>query len=205
MKKPNRPAHLKPAQKLMINREGVIDQASLRLSPNKNRRPQAVTIDLVVIHGISLPAGKFGSGAISQLFLNRLDCSSTSDFASLDGLKVSAHLLIDRLGYLTQYVPFTERAWHAGESTWQEEENCNDFAVGIELEGTDDTAYSPAQYDCLIKVLTTLITEYPAITPQRIVGHNQIAPLRKTDPGPAFNWPALHRRLDAKEADYQAT
>ncbi len=190
---------------LLINPNGVIEQASLKLSPNRDSWPDQTTINLVVIHGISLPAGIFGGEAITQLFLNQLDCSADSEFSPLDGLRVSSHLLIDRYGQLTQFVPFTERAWHAGRSTWQGQPNCNDFALGIELEGADRVAYTPCQYNRLIAVLIELMATNPAITEQRIVGHSQIAPGRKTDPGPAFNWPALQRRLRAEKATLQAT
>ena len=195
MNKRHREAHLNNSPALLIDSEGLLDQARLQLSPNRDLRPQSATIDLAVIHGISLPAGKFGGEAISELFLNQLDCSAQSNFASLSGLRVSAHLLINRRGQLTQYVPFIERAWHAGQSTWQGRENCNDFALGIELEGTDEVAYTPVQYDRLVEVLALLITTYPNITTQRVTGHSDISPDRKTDPGPAFNWPALRRRL----------
>ena len=202
--KRNRETRLNKSPPLSINPDGLLNLARLQLSPNRDSRPESATLDLVVIHGISLPAGKFGGAAISQLFLNQLDCSAKTNFAALNGLRVSAHLLIDRHGQLTQYVPFTERAWHAGQSSWQGRENCNDFALGIELEGSDEIAYTPAQYDRLVEVLALLITAYPGITARHITGHSMIAPGRKTDPGPAFNWPALRRRLAAL-GEYQAT
>ncbi len=163
-------------------------------SPNFNQRPADVTIDLVVIHGISLPAGEFGGAAVEELFLNRLDCSQPP-FESLDGVRVSAHLFINRKGEVTQFVPYSCRAWHAGKSEWLQQPDCNDYSIGIELEGSDRVAYTPRQYDALIDVLRGLMIRYPQIEPARIVGHADIAPERKSDPGPAFNWPALRRRL----------
>jgi len=165
-------------------------------SSNCNNRPTDTEINLIVLHGISLPAGEFGGGVIHELFLNRLDCSGSPLLASLRGIEVSAHLLIDRTGEVTQFVPFSRRAWHAGKSVWGEREACNDYSIGIEMEGADNFAYTPRQYDRLVETLIWLMRRYPQITPARVVGHFEVASGRKTDPGPAFNWAALRRRLE---------
>lgn len=156
-------------------------------SPNCNERPEG-EISLLVIHNISLPPGQFGGGQIEALFTNRLDWDAHPFFTEIRGLEVSAHLLIDRAGTLTQFVPFDRRAWHAGRSCFQGREACNDFSIGIELEGTDELPYTERQYERLIQVTRALLNTYPDLTPERIVGHCQIAPGRKTDPGPAFDW-----------------
>jgi len=164
-------------------------------SPNCDDRPQGVEIELLVIHGISLPPGEFGTPCIEQLFCNALDHNAHPCFAQLQGLQVSAHLLINRQGRVVQFVPFDKRAWHAGRSAFNGRENCNDFSIGIELEGTDDIAYQPAQYDTLVQVITVLQQAWPRLTPETIRGHCHIAPGRKTDPGAAFDWEQLYARL----------
>lgn len=166
-------------------------------SPNYNLRPERSEIELIVLHNISLPAGSFGSGNIEALFTNCLDCHCHPQFADLEGVQVSAHLLIDRHGEVTQFVPFDKRAWHAGASEYCGRENCNDFSIGIELEGTDETPYTESQYNKLVDVVSGLIATYPSLSKQTIVGHSDIAPGRKTDPGPAFDWDDFHRRLAA--------
>lgn len=163
-------------------------------SPNQDLRPAGET-SLLVIHCISLPPGEFGGGFIDQLFTNQLDPKAHPYFARLAGLKVSAHLLIDRQGQLTQYVPFHQRAWHAGASCFQGRERCNDFSIGIELEGTETLPFTDAQYAMLAEVIRTLLDTYPGLSPDRIVGHSDIAPGRKTDPGPSFDWRRLHSLL----------
>lgn len=165
-------------------------------SPNYNQRPPATVVDLLVIHNISLPPGQFGSGFVESLFCNRLDCAADPAFAELRGLEVSAHLLIDRFGAITQFVSFHDRAWHAGKSSFQGRSGCNDFSIGIELEGTDTLPYSDAQYTQLAQVTNVLFGYFPALTPARIVGHRDIAPERKTDPGPAFDWGRYRRQLE---------
>jgi N-acetyl-anhydromuramoyl-L-alanine amidase len=157
-------------------------------SPNANERPAGVAVELLVIHNISLPPGEFGGGHVEQLFLNTLDCDAHPWFDRLRGLRVSAHLLIERSGELTQFVSFEQRAWHAGVSVFEGREACNDFSIGIELEGTDETPYTAAQYDRLLAVTRALMQSYRGIAPGRIVGHCDIAPGRKTDPGPTFDW-----------------
>ena len=175
---------------------GLLISADYRPSPNCNDRPPDTVIDLVVVHGISLPPGRFGGPYIDALFTNRLDPAEHPYFEAVHRLQVSAHLLIRRNGQLIQYVPFHRRAWHAGQSSFCGRNNCNDFAIGIELEGTDTTAYTDIQYRQLAEVITALQRCYPNISRDRITGHADIAPGRKTDPGPSFNWPYLHRLLD---------
>lgn len=157
-------------------------------SPHADERPDSNDISLLVVHGISLPEGEFGGPYINDLFLGCLDCSAHPNFAILEGLRVSAHCLIRRSGEIIQYVDFNRRAWHAGVSSWQGRERCNDYSIGIELEGTDSTPYTKLQYEALAEVTRVLQQHYPAITDDRIVGHEDIAPGRKTDPGPAFDW-----------------
>lgn len=177
---------------LKINSDnGLLEPVSYRPSPHQDGRPAASTIDMVVVHGISLPPGEFGSPAIEAFFCNRLDSSLHPYFETLTMLKVSAHLLIKRTGEIIQFVPFTQRAWHAGESSFQGKVRCNDFSIGIELEGTDSVPYEKRQYLQLANVIGLLMQAYPAITPDRIVGHVDIAPGRKTDPGPLFDWDYL--------------
>ena len=176
---------------------GWLEPVRRRPSPNRDRRPPGVAVDLLVIHGISLPAGCFGGGHVEALFCNRLDPAAHESFAGLRELRVSAHLLIDRVGGLTQFVSFHERAWHAGVSCHEGRSRCNDFSIGIELEGCDDVPYEDVQYEMLGRVCRLLMQAYPGITPQRVVGHCHIAPRRKTDPGDAFQWPRLRRLLAA--------
>lgn len=168
-----------------------------QVSPNQNDRPENTTISLLVIHNISLPPGEFGGNDIDDLFLNRLDPQKHPYFRQIADLRVSAHVFIDRLGRLTQYVPFERRAWHAGESSFEGCSNCNHYSIGIELEGIDEVPYEEAQYECLTKLTNLLIRQYPAITRDRIVGHSDIAPGRKTDPGPAFDWVRFRSLLDS--------
>jgi AmpD protein len=148
------------------------------------------------VHGISLPPGEFGGGHIAELFTNRLDPGAHPYFAEIAHLRVSAHLLIRRDGELLQFVPFHQRAWHAGVSSFEGRNACNDFSVGIELEGVDDLPYEPVQLERLAAVIRALSRAYPAIRPDRVVGHSDVAPGRKTDPGPAFDWRRLHALLE---------
>ncbi len=157
------------------------------LSPNCDERPESTEIDLLVIHGISLPPKEYGGDFIDQLFTNTLDANGHPYFAEIHELRVSSHLLIDRKGKVTQYVPFTMRAWHAGESVFEGRCQCNDFAIGIELEGCDEEAYCEAQYHTLAIVTDLICQRWQKITKDRIVSHSDIAPGRKTDPGPAFD------------------
>ncbi len=172
-----------------MNETGLWLEGAKRLpSPNCDARPPGVEVDLLVIHGISLPPGSFGGPWIERLFLNRLPGDRHPDFEPIHELRVSSHLLIRRDGGLIQFVPLNLRAWHAGVSCFQGRERCNDFSIGIELEGTDETPYTDRQYQVLAKVTGQIFHLFPAITNERIVGHSDIAPGRKTDPGPAFDW-----------------
>lgn len=164
-------------------------------SPNNDERPPETKIDLLVIHNISLPPGEFGGPWIDDFFLNRLDPDAHPYFRDICKMRISAHLLIRRDGGLVQYVPLPKRARHAGESTFQGRNGCNDFSIGIELEGTDDIPYTEAQYQALALVTQKIMQAYPAITPEHITGHSDIAPNRKTDPGPAFDWEYYHTLL----------
>jgi N-acetyl-anhydromuramoyl-L-alanine amidase len=176
-------------------RSGWLIGARHIASLNANQRPSPLLVDLLVIHNISLPPGEFGTGLVEALFCNSLDCSAHPWLERLRGVEVSAHLLIDRHGGITQFVPFHLRAWHAGASVFEGRENCNDFSIGIELEGTDELPYADEQYASLIAVTRILMREYPGISNQRIVGHADIAPGRKTDPGAAFDWQRYLRAL----------
>ena len=168
------------------------------LSPNCDARPAGIEPDLIVVHGISLPPGEFGGPWIDRLFTNSLPPDEHPYFATIADRQVSAHALVDRRGRLTQYVPFHLRAWHAGESNYAGRCACNDFSIGIELEGTDTLAYEEAQYHALARLIGALSRAYPALGPARLTGHSDIAPGRKTDPGPAFDWPRV-RTLVALE------
>ncbi len=165
------------------------------LSPNCDERGEAGDISLIVVHGISLPPGEFGGSWIDDFFCNRLDVSAHPYFREIADLRVSSHLLIRRDGELVQYVPFSRRAWHAGRSCYRGREACNDFSIGIELEGTDELPYEAVQYRRLADVVAALRTRFPAIGAGDIVGHSDIAPGRKTDPGPAFDWALLRALL----------
>jgi AmpD protein len=159
------------------------------LSPHFDARPAGVAPDLVVLHGISLPPGEFGGPWISRLFTGaHLPPEHHAFFSTLRGLRASAHLLVRRDGRVVQYVSFHQRAWHAGKSSWLGREACNDYSIGIECEGTDETPYEAAQYVAVRALLAVLSDAYPAITRERIVGHSDVAPGRKTDPGPSFDW-----------------
>jgi len=165
-------------------------------SPNCDARPDPEDISLLVVHGISLPPGEYGGDAITALFTNTLDPGAHPYFAGIAGQRVSAHLLVRRDGTIIQYVPLTQRAWHAGESEFQGRCRCNDFAIGIELEGSDEQAYTPLQYQQLMRLARLCMRQWPGITAERIVGHADIAPGRKTDPGPAFDWRLFHQLLE---------
>ena len=180
---------------LSIRTDGWLDGARLCPSPNFDSRPAGMDIDLVIVHGISLPPAQFGGGAITRLFRNELEPSEHPAFRDLEGLRVSAHTLIDRVGAITQYVSFLDRAWHAGPSHYRGRPACNDFSIGIELEGTDSLPYERSQYESLADLARVLMSRWPAVRPDRIVGHSDVAPGRKTDPGPAFDWNRLRRLL----------
>lgn len=162
-------------------------------SPNFDARPDHCDIVLIVIHSISLPPGCFGGDAIERLFCNDLDFDEHPYYQTIRGLKVSAHFLVRRDGKILQFVSCDERAWHAGVSSWQHRQACNDFSIGIELEGSDDSAFEPQQYESLNRLIESLCDAYPAI--EHIAGHNDIAPQRKTDPGPHFSWDKVSSRV----------
>lgn len=179
---------------------GWVAQARRCPSPNFNARPADTRISLLVIHNISLPPGKFSGTCIDDFFCNRLDHAAHPYFEHLRGMEVSAHFLIRRSGELVQYVSIDDRAWHAGKSSFEGRENCNDFSIGIELEGTDDRPFTAKQYARLATLSALLLRTCPDIKPQRIVGHSDIAPGRKTDPGPAFDWRRYRAALREKRA-----
>jgi len=157
-------------------------------SPHCDDRSHPDAVELVVIHGISLPPGQFGGGFVEDLFLGRIDTAAHPSFESLEGLRVSSHLFISRRGAVTQFVPFHRRAWHAGVSAWRGRAGCNEFSIGIELEGTDEGGYTESQYRKLGVVLNALLARYPQLSPDAIVGHLEVAMGRKTDPGHRFDW-----------------
>ena len=163
-------------------------------SAHCNERPQG-EISLLVLHNISLPPGQFGTGKVQEFFTSGLNASEHAYFAGIADMRVSAHFFIERDGQVSQFVSCLQRAWHAGVSNFAGRENCNDFSLGIELEGTDDLPYSDAQYDALVPLVQQLLAAYPALSVERICGHSDIAPGRKTDPGPAFDWPRLRTAL----------
>ena len=174
---------------------GLIEPARTCSSPNQDHRPEDGEPSLVVLHGISLPPGGFGGPEIEQLFQNRLPWDAHPYFGEIRGLEVSAHLLIRRDGEIVQFVPFSKRAWHAGESCFRGRQRCNDFSIGIELEGEDEIPYADVQYAALCPVIDAIIAAYPAISARDIAAHSDIAPGRKTDPGPAFDWRRLYDGL----------
>lgn len=173
---------------MKLSREGVLDGAIQVASANCDERPDGEAVSLVVIHSISLPPGKFGGDAIQRFFTNTLDCAAHPYFETLRDLRVSAHFLIRRSGDIVQFVPCGKRAWHAGASCYAGRERCNDFSVGIELEGTEDIAYTNPQYEALTALIGALVRRYPVTD---VVAHSDIAPGRKTDPGPSFEWERL--------------
>lgn len=169
-------------------------------SPNYNQRPEHAEIQLVVVHNISLPPSQFGGGYIEQFFQNQLDWSKHPYFQSIEGMQVSTHLLILRTGEVLQFVNFNDRAWHAGRSTYLAKKECNDYSIGIELEGSDDQPFEDVQYSVLAEVIATLQATYPKIL-RHLAGHSDIAPGRKTDPGPYFDWPKTRALIQQCKAD----
>ena len=178
----------------MISEDGIIDVAEFCPSPNFDERPNNAIVDLIVIHAISLPAGFYNTQLIKDLFLNCLDPGKDEFLESIKNLKVSSHFLITRKGALIQFVPTHKRAWHAGISTYKGKENCNDFSIGIELEGCDDEEFEKSQYQSLSRLINFLSIDLK-INKKNIVGHADIAPGRKTDPGPLFDWTLLQSML----------
>ncbi|WP_335963593.1 1,6-anhydro-N-acetylmuramyl-L-alanine amidase AmpD [Acinetobacter haemolyticus] len=183
--------------------DGILSGATQIASPNFNARPADIDIQLIVIHNISLPPSQFGGGYIQQFFQNQLDWSVHPYFQTIEGMQVSAHLLILRTGEVIQFVNFQHRSWHAGRSSYLAQKECNDYSIGIELEGSDDLPFEPEQYQALVQVVHTLRQAYPKIQ-RHIAGHSDIAPQRKTDPGPYFDW-QLFRNMLAKYKSCEKT
>ena len=167
---------------------GLIQGVRFVASPNCDARPAGVPVDTLIIHSISLPPGKFGGPGVERLFCNCLDPDEHPYYREIKDLKVSAHFLVRRNGELVQFVPLHQRAWHAGQSYCEGRTRVNDFSIGVELEGADNLPFEDVQYDSLAKLTSAIRTQYPAITKERIYGHGDIAPGRKTDPGPLFDW-----------------
>jgi AmpD protein len=182
---------------------GLLSGARAVESPNRDARPGALEPELVVVHGISLPPGLFGGPWIDALFTNALPADAHPYFEQIQHLRVSSHVLVARDGSLTQYVPFGHRAWHAGASHWRGRSGCNDFSIGVELEGTDEEPYDDRQYEALADLLAALQRAYPSLAEGWIAGHSDIAPGRKTDPGLAFDWLRLERAVRARGAAFR--
>jgi len=179
---------------------GLIQPARQCISPNNDDRPDGAVPESLIVHGISLPPGEFGGPEIEQLFTNSLDWDTHPYFAEIRGLEVSTHLLMRRDGELVQFVPFSRRAWHAGDSSFRGRTCCNDFSIGIELEGDDETPYTDSQYSVLIAVTNALVAAYPALSAREMAAHSDISLGRKTDPGPAFDWLRLYDGLRQNQA-----
>jgi len=176
---------------------GLLDECKQCPSPNKDARPDNTAIDLIVAHSISLPPGKYGGNAIEHFFQNQLDKNAHPYYEEIFEMQVSSHALIKRSGEIVQFVPFHERAWHAGQSSYQGRERCNDFSIGIELEGTDSDIFEDVQYQQLAQLINALQTAYPAIS-DHITGHSDISPGRKKDPGTGFDWSKLKNHLNTR-------
>lgn len=183
----------------LVVQDGWLKDARRATSPNFEARPDGCEPELLVIHNISLPPGEFGGHCIEEFFCNRLDWDAHPFFEEIRDVRVSAHLLIRRDGELIQFVSFDDRAWHAGQSHYAGRDNCNDFSIGIELEGTDVAAYTEHQYQALQAVSLALFAAYPKMAPTRVAGHADIAPGRKTDPGEAFDWARYRRTIGLQE------
>ena len=180
---------------MLVDHHGFLNDINVYKSPNANERPAGVEIDTVVIHCISLPEGEFGNKLPHKLFLNQFPFDDYPALQELRDLRVSSHLIIERTGAICQYVPFTDQACHAGISLLSHRTHCNEFSIGIELEGAIDIDYTSPQYDQLALVLLALFNAYPTLSLGSLVGHNEVAPSRKTDPGPRFDWQGLYKRL----------
>ncbi len=183
---------VKPAARISVDRDGIVRAAAQVPSLNFDDRPEGTAITLLVVHGISLPPGEFGGPGIVELFTNRLDPDVHPYYAQVANLKVSSHFMIRRDGALLQFVPCGKRAWHAGVSSWRGRDHCNDFSVGVELEGFDPVPYEAAQYAMLARLTRALRRRYPIA---EVAGHSDVAPGRKTDPGPAFDWERFRRLI----------
>ncbi len=176
-------------------KNGILSNTTFLKSPHCNQRPKGTDITLLVIHNISLPPGKFGGNDVEDFFLGELNCEKDDFYKEIHGLKVSSHLYIKRTGELVQFVNLDQRAWHAGQSIYNGRSNCNDFSIGIELEGTDISPYTDEQYQKLISVTKELLRYYPKMDIDGVCGHCDIAPDRKTDPGASFNWTRYRQGL----------
>ena len=172
----------------MINKEGWLIEAEKHISPNFDQRPKNTDIKLIVIHNISLPPENFEPENVKKFFMNELDFETHKFFQEIRGLKVSSHFVIDRIGKIYQFVSVYDRAWHAGVSSFRNQENCNDFSLGVELIGSDNTPFEDNQYISLNELIESLCNSFPKIKKENIVGHSEIAPGRKSDPGPFFDW-----------------
>lgn len=177
---------------------GLLQQARHVASPNHDERPPGCAPELIIVHGISLPPDEYGGPWIDRLFMNSLPSEAHPYFASIAHMKVSSHVLVRRDGEIVQYVPFHLRAWHAGASTYCGRERCNDFSIGVELEGSDEVPYEPIQYRQLTEIILALCKAYPSLSLERVAGHSQVAPGRKTDPGEAFDWTRLRAMVSAE-------
>jgi len=180
---------------ISIDGSGWMMPARHCYSPNFSARPEGVAVSLLVVHNISLPPGQFGNGWIERFFCNRLEPDTHPYFATIASLQVSSHVLITRAGELVQFVSFNDRAWHAGRSSFDGVDECNDYSIGVELEGTDTLAYTEAQYQVLAQLTRALLAHFPALNTKRIAGHCDIAPGRKTDPGAAFDWDKYYAQI----------
>jgi N-acetyl-anhydromuramoyl-L-alanine amidase len=192
LRRDNKPRFVLFGARLRLLPSGWVKGAKRMRSPNFNRRPKGMPIELLVIHNISMPPGEYGGNDVAKLFGNRLDWDAHDFYQTIRGLKVSAHFFIRRDGEVMQFVPCTSRAWHAGASTWRERTNCNDFSIGIEMEGTDYEAFTEAQYTALTSLTSVLKQAYPIVD---FTGHSDIAPSRKTDPGPFFDWSRYRKEV----------
>ena len=177
--------------RIAIDRAGIARAATQVPSPNCDERPESAAITLLVIHGISLPPGEFGGPGIVELFTNRLDPAAHPYYRDVAKLRLSSHFLIRRDGALIQFIPCLKRAWHAGASSWRGRPACNDYSIGVELEGADDTPYEAEQYATLARLTRALARRYGIVD---VAGHSEVAPSRKTDPGPAFDW-TMYRKM----------
>lgn len=180
---------------MSVDSIGLLQGARFIPSPNFDERPAGASVDVLIVHCISLPPGQYGGEGIIELFSNRLDPSTHPYYREIAGLRVSSHLLVRRTGEVIQFVPFDKRAWHAGDSCCEGRPRVNDFSIGIELEGTDATPFETAQYAALAEATRAIMHRYRSITPRRIYGHSDIAPWRKTDPGPFFEWRRFMEQL----------
>ena len=183
-----------------IDEKGWLREAACHPSPNFDQRPDRDDINLLVIHNISLPPEQFGGPWISDFFCNRLDPTQHPYFAEIANLKVSSHILIRRDGQPVQFVSFFDRAWHAGVSSFQGRDKCNDYSIGIELEGSDNQPFTEQQYQSLASITEKLMRLFPGITPDRVTGHCDISPGRKTDPGPCFDWHHYKKLINHSQA-----